>query len=135
MLLDVFDAMDLAKKDIYETDSQIPVFIWYVETRLYGWVFGWTSLDYIETGLEDYKLDGNVPLLVTKKGEIFGCNGGYIKEFLKEWEAEHGLGYLYPYDHNLESLYPRKEFPFLEGLIDSQALENAQKKYLNELDS
>ena len=135
VLLNVDSAMALAKKFIYENATTIPVFVFPLEVRVYGWVLYWNALEWVETGLEDYNLLGNSLLLITKKGEVFGVNRRSTKDFLKEWEEKHGLAYLYPLEHGLHHLYASNKFPILEGLVDSEALENARKEYLKKLSS
>lgn len=41
-----------------------------IATRPYGWVFCYTSKQYVETGDGNYGLIGNAPFFVSKSGKL-----------------------------------------------------------------
>ncbi len=133
MLLDVFGAMDSAKKFIVDRGIETPIFITRIETRVYGWVFCWNSLEYVQTGVAIIDLVGNRPLFVAKAGEVFLIRKSK-EDFLKEWETEHKLEYLYPNDHGLERMYASDNSPF-RTMDEFDALEEARRGYLKQLES
>ena len=124
--LDVRSAILFAKKYIYDNVTKDPVFICYAETRVYGWVFGWESLEYVETGLGGSRLLGNASLLVTKWGAVYSVDRRSVIDFLKNWEAENDLAYLYP---------DNAAFDNFEDMISVDEIDEIRKQYLNHLEA
>lgn len=62
-----------------------------IHTRPYGWVFFYTSRQYVETGDENYGLIGNSPFFISKSGELAWLSTAYPSTnlFLKNWEISH----------------------------------------------
>jgi hypothetical protein len=58
--------------------------------RKWGWVFGYQSSRYLETGKISYALAGNAPYIVNKyTGEIKATGTALpLEQYLKEYEAE-----------------------------------------------
>ena len=75
-------------------------------TRPYGWVFCYTSREYVETGDEDLGLIGNAPFFISKCGEsarISTASFCPYNLFFKNWEASHPECELPNYEDKLMS--------------------------------
>jgi hypothetical protein len=76
--LDIFSATELAKDYISNAGKEIGVeLVLLTDSTIYGslgWLFFYNSVDFIETGKDEFALAGNGPIQVLKTGEIKGIS-------------------------------------------------------------
>ena len=117
MKLMTFDeALAAVYQEVENHFTKDVVLVTLIEVRVYGWMFSWNARDYIETGDQFLQFIGNLNIFVTKKGAVIPVELRNNKEFLKRWEVENGLDYLYP-----------------EGIHNSDEVDELRRNYLRKL--
>jgi len=92
MKMNYQDALELAQSRVEKYYKQ-PMWLAGVIAKPYGWVFFFETLEYFESGDSKQQMDGNVPVIVFKSGEVSDVPGGWsAPRFLAEWEKYTATG-------------------------------------------